>query len=105
MTTIDENIFSEIINDLKKDNKDALLVQNEEGVLKITLNRPEKFNSISIDIYLAIADALNKASYDDNIKVVIISGNGKNFCTGNDLTNFMKLPEKIPDFMENANVI
>ena len=55
-------------------------------------------------MYLGVGEALNKASNDPDVKVIIFSGAGKYFCSGNDLTGFLKIAEKFPDFSENSEV-
>jgi enoyl-CoA hydratase/carnithine racemase len=55
----------------------------------LTLNRPEKNNAISIgphEMAGEIKDAMERANHDDNVKVVIFRGAGKNYCAGFDLS-------------------
>lgn len=85
-------------------NQTNITSKKENGVLFLTLNRPTKYNSLSLDMYLSVAEVLTQANVDPEIKTVIFSGNGKHFCTGNDLTTFMMLAEKFPDFSENYQV-
>lgn len=54
-------------------------------VLKITLNRPDKFNSFNREMALQLQDALDKANTDKNIRAVLLTGEGKAFCAGQDL--------------------
>lgn len=56
-----------------------------ESVLKITLNRPDKFNSFNREMALQLQDALGKAASDITIRAVYITGEGKAFCAGQDL--------------------
>ncbi|EAR98073.1 enoyl-CoA hydratase/delta3,5-delta2,4-dienoyl-CoA isomerase (macronuclear) [Tetrahymena thermophila SB210] len=62
---------------------------SEEGILTITLNKPKKFNSLTIGMYYVIIDYLNEANSDSKVKTIILRGNGKNFSSGNDLSNFV----------------
>ncbi len=55
-------------------------------VLKITLNRPDKFNSFNREMALQMQEALDKAENDKIIRAVYITGEGKAFCAGQDLT-------------------
>ena len=58
-------------------------------ILYVTLNRPEKSNAISIgpeEMTGEIKDAMARANHDDDVKVVIFRGAGKNFCAGFDLS-------------------
>lgn len=56
-----------------------------EGVATITLNRPDKYNSFTRDMALDMQRYLEKASSDDLVRVVVITGAGKAFCAGQDL--------------------
>lgn len=56
------------------------------GVLNVILNRPEKLNAFNEDMRRKLLDGLRKASADKNVRVVIISGEGRAFCTGADVT-------------------
>ncbi|MES2284337.1 MAG: enoyl-CoA hydratase-related protein [Bacteroidota bacterium] len=55
------------------------------NVLKITLNRPDKFNSFNREMALALQAALDKAATDSAIRAVYLTGEGKAFCAGQDL--------------------
>lgn len=57
-------------------------------VLILTLNRPDQLNALTHDIYTAIADGLDQATADGNLRAVIITGNGRAFTAGNDLKDF-----------------
>lgn len=57
----------------------------QEGVLTITLNRPDSYNALNDDITFELQDALKKASRDEEVRVVVITGAGKAFCSGQDL--------------------
>jgi len=56
------------------------------SVLKITLNRPDKFNSFNREMALQMQAALDKAASEKNIRAVFITGEGKAFCAGQDLS-------------------
>ncbi len=63
----------------------TILFSNEEGICRITLNRPEVFNSFNEELSAEFIDALKKASKDEMVRTVVISGTGKAFCSGQDL--------------------
>jgi enoyl-CoA hydratase/carnithine racemase len=66
---------------------DAILNQERQGHSAIiTLNRPEKLNALSVDLRDALTDALAEARDDDAVRVVILTGAGRGFCSGADLT-------------------
>ncbi|MEM6522168.1 MAG: enoyl-CoA hydratase-related protein [Bacteroidota bacterium] len=56
-----------------------------EGVATITLNRPEVYNALNDEITFELQDAFKAVSRDIEIRVVILTGNGKAFCSGQDL--------------------
>ncbi|HCI81704.1 MAG TPA: 2-(1,2-epoxy-1,2-dihydrophenyl)acetyl-CoA isomerase [Ktedonobacter sp.] len=65
-----------------------LLVQHEEGVATLTMNRPEVLNAFN-DIMLAeLTEALEVAANDETVRCVVITGAGRAFGAGQDLTNF-----------------
>ena len=57
----------------------------EEGVLFISLNRPEVFNSFNREMALALQQKLDTAKDDDSVRSIVITGEGKAFCAGQDL--------------------
>lgn len=64
------------------------VIQTEQlgGVLKITLNRPDKFNSFNREMALGLQAALDKSANDKTIRCIYITGSGKAFCAGQDLS-------------------
>jgi enoyl-CoA hydratase/carnithine racemase len=58
-----------------------------ERILTITLNRPEKLNAYTEFMQDEIIDALDHAEADDNIRVIIVTGAGRAFCAGMDLSD------------------
>jgi 2-(1,2-epoxy-1,2-dihydrophenyl)acetyl-CoA isomerase len=64
---------------------DILLTNREAGVLKLTLNRPERKNSISPELREELLAALDEARTDDEIRAVVVTGAGDAFCSGVDL--------------------
>ncbi len=62
-----------------------ILVERRDGVVTVTLNRPERLNAMSWDSWAEVVDALRHASRDDESKAVIITGAGRGFCSGSDL--------------------
>ena len=57
-----------------------------DGVARIGLNRPEKLNSFNAEMHTALRDALNICSGDDAVRVVVLTGEGRAFSAGQDLT-------------------
>jgi 2-(1,2-epoxy-1,2-dihydrophenyl)acetyl-CoA isomerase len=62
-----------------------ILVERQEGVVTITLNRPERLNAMTWHSWDEFMDALHKASEDDDSKAIVITGAGRGFCSGSDL--------------------
>jgi 2-(1,2-epoxy-1,2-dihydrophenyl)acetyl-CoA isomerase len=59
--------------------------ESMDGVATITLNRPDVYNALNDGITFELQDALKLAAKDDAIRVVVITGAGKAFCSGQDL--------------------
>jgi 2-(1,2-epoxy-1,2-dihydrophenyl)acetyl-CoA isomerase len=66
---------------------DVLLQTLDQGVLTLTLNRPEKFNAFNVALHAALADALTHAHANDACRVIILTGAGRGFCAGQDLND------------------
>jgi len=65
---------------------ESILYTTENSVAKIILNRPDKFNVFNRAMALQMQDALDKAAADKKIRAVYITGEGKAFCAGQDLS-------------------
>jgi 2-(1,2-epoxy-1,2-dihydrophenyl)acetyl-CoA isomerase len=65
----------------------AVETTREGGVLTITLNRPDVLNAFNADVHRALAAALRDARGED-VRAVVITGAGRGFCVGQDLTEF-----------------
>jgi len=63
----------------------TLLYENKDGVTTITLNRPDRFNAFNNEMNYELQDALKAVKRDDNCRVVVLTGAGKAFCSGQDL--------------------
>jgi enoyl-CoA hydratase/carnithine racemase len=70
---------------MKDDNAPVLLEAREDGVLRLTLNRPEQRNALSVGLMSALSAALERAAADKACRVVVIAGAGAAFCAGHDL--------------------
>lgn len=64
---------------------DSILTRRHGKILEITLNRPDAYNALNLDMMKMLADALLLGAHDDSIKGVLITGKGKAFCAGGDL--------------------
>ncbi|MFL6275174.1 MAG: enoyl-CoA hydratase/isomerase family protein [Blastocatellia bacterium] len=64
-----------------------------DGVARVTLNRPDKRNALDAEIVAEIRHALGEAARDANARVVLLTGAGKDFCSGADLTALQRISE------------
>lgn len=62
-----------------------ILFENSNSIAKITLNRPQVYNALHTDLLSEITSAFQTAADDDSVRVVILTGEGKAFCSGADL--------------------
>jgi enoyl-CoA hydratase/carnithine racemase len=69
-----------------------ILVHTEAGVCTLTFNRPDKKNSITADMYGALADALQAAEADASVRCVVFQGSEAIFTAGNDIADFLHKP-------------
>jgi methylglutaconyl-CoA hydratase len=60
----------------------------DRDVARITLNRPERRNALDQELLTELRDALHKSAIDETVRVVVITGAGKDFCSGMDLRTF-----------------
>jgi enoyl-CoA hydratase/carnithine racemase len=67
------------------ENAPILLEERAEGVLRLTLNRPQARNALSIGLMNALVEALGRAAKDPEVRVVVIAAAGPAFCAGHDL--------------------
>jgi 2-(1,2-epoxy-1,2-dihydrophenyl)acetyl-CoA isomerase len=63
----------------------SLLVERGDGVLTLTLNRPDVLNSFNREMALALQAALADAAADPSVRAVVLTGAGRGFCAGQDL--------------------
>jgi len=64
---------------------DHLLAALENGVLTLTMNRPEARNAMSQELNSALQAALARAELDDDVRCIVLTGAGKGFCAGGDV--------------------
>ena len=71
---------------------DTILSQTEDRVLKITINRPNKKNALTLAMYERMTALVAAAQTDAEVRVVLITGSGDSFSSGNDLADFLAHP-------------
>jgi methylglutaconyl-CoA hydratase len=68
----------------------VILYSIANGIARITLNRPEKRNALNGELIAAVREALEKSARDPECRVVLLTGAGKDFCSGADLASLEK---------------
>ena len=71
--------------DITETGTDHLLASLEDGVLTLTMNRPEARNAMSAELNQGLQTALARAELDDDVRCIILTGAGKGFCAGGDV--------------------
>ena len=71
-----------------------IVTERSAHILRIQLNRPEKKNAMTSAMQITLADLLNDAAKDDQIRVVLWHGAGDLFSAGNDIEDFLKNPPR-----------
>ncbi|MCB1697659.1 MAG: enoyl-CoA hydratase/isomerase family protein, partial [Halioglobus sp.] len=77
-----------------------------DNILTLTLNRPEQLNSFTVAMANELIDAFNRASDDDEVRAIVVTGEGRAFCAGMDLTaagNVFGLDENLQPTMEDMH--
>lgn len=64
---------------------EPILTQRHGNILQVTLNRPEAYNALNLEMMEGLGKAMASAAVDDSVKGVLLTGNGKAFCSGGDL--------------------
>jgi len=69
-----------------------VISERSGSILRVQLNRPDKKNAMTSSMYVTLADLLNDAARDEQIRVVLWYGAGDSFSAGNDVEDFLKNP-------------
>jgi len=77
--------------------EELILTDLSDRVLTIRINRPAKKNALTLAMYAGLTAALNRASADDEVRAVLITGSPVCFTAGNDLMDFLNTPPTSPD--------
>lgn len=75
----------------------SIILKIENSIGYITLNRPDVFNSFNHEMRLQMHEVLDQCADDTNVRVIVIKGEGKAFCAGQDLKE-VTTPETMPGF-------
>jgi len=69
-----------------------IITERSGSILRVQFNRPAKKNAMTSTMYVTMADILNDAAKDDEVRVVLWHEAGDSFCAGNDMEDFLKNP-------------
>src|SRR5688500_13200381 len=61
------------------------LYEVSDGIATLTFNRPDVLNALTFEIYAQFRDLLEDLRYDESVKVLVLTGSGKAFCSGGDV--------------------
>src|SRR5215218_9278042 len=78
-----------------------ILINQENSICYLTLNRPEKRNALNDALVDSLKNALREAERNDEIRAIVIKGAGKDFCSGADLSALQKISES--NVLENLS--
>jgi len=67
---------------------DLVTIERQGGVADVRLNRPDKYNALSRDMFAALGEAGERLADDRSVRAVVLSGNGRGFCAGLDFDSF-----------------
>ncbi len=80
----------------------TVLVEKEDGITWVILNRPEKRNAMSPQLHFDMYDAVTEAEGDPETQVMVITGAGNSWCAGMDLKEFFREGDKNPEFQRKV---
>lgn len=80
----------------------VLLSLDSDGVAHLRLNRPEASNGLDVGLLRALHEAVMVCHSDPRVRVVLLTGAGKNFCAGGDVHTFLGKGEALPDYLREA---
>src|SRR5437763_1517922 len=89
-------------------NYEQILYRVEDGLLTITLNRPEKLNAFTTRMMHELIDAFGRADADDAVRAIIVTGAGRAFCAGADLSSgggTFHAPEAIEEHRDGGGLV
>ncbi|HLY38725.1 MAG TPA: crotonase/enoyl-CoA hydratase family protein [Candidatus Binatia bacterium] len=89
-------------------NYEQILYDIADGLLTITLNRPEKLNAFTTRMMHEILDAFERADADDAVRAIIVTGAGRAFCAGADLSSgggTFHAPEAIEEHRDGGGLV
>ncbi|WP_050424887.1 enoyl-CoA hydratase/isomerase family protein [Bradyrhizobium tropiciagri] len=82
--------------------KGPVLLDITDGIARLRLNRPDAANGMSAELLSALCDAIMVCHGHPDLRVVLLSGEGANFCAGGDVRAFASKGQKLPDYIRQA---
>lgn len=82
--------------------KGPVLLDVSEGIAHLRLNRPDAANGMSVELLSALCDAIMACHGHPDLRVVLLTGEGANFCAGGDVRAFASKGDKLPDYIRQA---
>jgi 2-(1,2-epoxy-1,2-dihydrophenyl)acetyl-CoA isomerase len=73
-----------------------ILFDSRDGIARLTLNRPERLNSFNVAMHLEVQHALVRVADDRGVRVLVLTGAGRGFCAGQDLSDRAVAPDGAP---------
>jgi 2-(1,2-epoxy-1,2-dihydrophenyl)acetyl-CoA isomerase len=80
----------------------AVLLSEQSGYTHLQLNRPETSNGLGVPLLKELHQALMDCHANPDLKVLLLTGAGKNFCAGGDVKDFASHGERLPDYLREA---
>jgi len=88
---------------------EAIRYEVQDGVLTMTLNRPDRLNAFNGQMAAEMMEAFDRADGDDNIRAIILTGEGRGFCAGADLSSggdtFARSNEDLEAYRDGGGVL
>jgi 2-(1,2-epoxy-1,2-dihydrophenyl)acetyl-CoA isomerase len=74
----------------------------DDGIARLRLNRPDASNGLNVELLKALHDAILRCHADPQARVVLLTGEGRNFCAGGDVHTFESKGAGLPDYLREA---
>lgn len=74
----------------------------DDGIARLRLNRPDASNGLNVELLKALHDAILSCHADPQARVVLLTGEGRNFCAGGDIHTFESKGADLPDYLREA---
>lgn len=87
---------------MTQDPPPPVLCDIADGIGRIRLNRPDAANGLDVELLRALNDAVLACHGSPDVRVVVLTGEGRNFCAGGDVKTFASKGEALPDYLREA---